>query len=196
MVFTGRPNAGKSSLIREITGLDVRIGKRPGTTGWISEYPLSKGLILVDTPGYGKTVRTTRRLQDERNHQTLYFMETNADKIALAVHVLDISTFSEVTWRLANKNIAPVDVDIIQLMKSFLGDFPLVAANKIDKANKSEIDANLKEFSQYFGSIYHSAIGTSIYPVSARTGEGLSPLKSAIREKLMIKGFRIPFRSN
>jgi GTP-binding protein EngB required for normal cell division len=196
LVFTGRPNAGKSSIIREITGLDVRIGKRPGTTRWISEYPLSKGLLLVDMPGYGKTVRTTKRLQDERNSRAFSFLESNAQRIALAVHVLDISTFSEVTWRLGNKNLASVDVDMIQHLRRLLGEFPLVAANKIDKANKEEIDANLREFSQHFGSNFHSAIGRSVFPVSARTGEGLSPLKSAIHERLVVKGFRTPFRQD
>ncbi|NIQ04188.1 MAG: hypothetical protein GWO20_00185, partial [Candidatus Korarchaeota archaeon] len=32
LVFTGRPNAGKSTIIREVVGLDVATGKRPGTT--------------------------------------------------------------------------------------------------------------------------------------------------------------------
>jgi len=32
LVFTGRPNSGKSSIIRRITGLRTRSGKRPGTT--------------------------------------------------------------------------------------------------------------------------------------------------------------------
>ncbi|HJX23625.1 MAG TPA: GTPase [Candidatus Bathyarchaeia archaeon] len=194
LVFTGRPNAGKSSIIREVIGLNVRIGKKPGTTRRISEYPLSKGLILVDMPGYGRTMRTTKRLQDESNRRTLSFLESNAQRIALAVHVLDISTFSEVTRRLEKKNIISVDVDFIHLLTKALGEFPLVAANKTDKADKEEIDANLEEFTQQVGS--GSLIESCIFPVSAKTGDGLGYLKSAIHERLAAKGYRTPFKSH
>ena len=194
LVFTGRPNAGKSSIIREVIGLNVRIGKKPGTTRRISEYPLSKGLILVDMPGYGRTMRTTKRLQDESNRRTIYFLESNAPRIALAIHVLDISTFSEVTRRLEKKNIISVDVDFIHLLTKALGEFPLVAANKTDKADKEEIDANLEEFTQQVGS--GSLIESCIFPVSAKTGDGLGYLKSAIHERLAAKGYRTPFKSH
>ena len=194
LVFTGRPNAGKSSIIREVIGLNVKIGKKPGTTRRISEYPLSKGLILVDMPGYGKTMRTTKRLQDKSNRRTIYFLESNAPRIALAIHVLDISTFSEVTRRLEKKNIISVDVDFIHLLTKALGEFPLVAANKTDKADKEEIDANLEEFTQQVGS--GSLIESCIFPVSAKTGDGLGYLKSAIHERLAAKGYRTPFKSH
>jgi GTP-binding protein EngB required for normal cell division len=54
LIFTGRPNAGKSTLIKQITGIRVPSGKQPGTTRKVSLYSLCKGLYLVDTPGYGR----------------------------------------------------------------------------------------------------------------------------------------------
>jgi len=158
LVFTGRPNAGKSSIIREVIGLDVKIGKTPGTTKWIHQYPLSEGLILVDMPGYGRVMRISRRLQELNNRQIIHFLESNASKIALAVHVLDISTFSEATWRLGNKNFISVDVEMIQLLTKALSEFPLVAANKIDKVNKVVIDSNLEEFTQQVRSSDYSPV--------------------------------------
>jgi len=196
LIFTGRPNAGKSSIIREVTGLDVKIGKTPGTTRWIHEYPLSKGLILVDMPGYGRIMRTSERLQDKSNRRIIYFLESNAQRIALAVHVLDISTFSEVTWRLGAKNFISVDVEMIRLLTKALGEFPLVAANKIDKTNKEEINASLKEFMQQIGSSDNLPIENCIFPVSAKTGDGLGYLKNAIHERLVAKGYRTPFKSH
>ena len=196
LVFTGRPNAGKSSMIREVTGLDVKIGKTPGTTRRIHEYPLSKGLILVDMPGYGRIMRVSERLQDKNNRRIIFFLESNAPRIALAVHVLDISTFSEVTWRLGKKNFISVDVEMIQLLTKALGEFPLVAANKIDKTNKDVIDANLKEFTQQIGSSDYSLIENCIFPVSAKTGDGLGYLKNAIHKRLVAKGYRTPFKSH
>ncbi|MCJ7633354.1 50S ribosome-binding GTPase [Candidatus Bathyarchaeota archaeon] len=195
LVFTGRPNAGKSSIIREVLGFDVKIGKNPGTTRHISEYPLSKGLILVDMPGYGKIMRVSERLQDKNNRRTIYFLESNAQRIALAIHVLDISTFSEVTRRLEKKGFISVDVEMVQFLAKILGEFPFVAANKIDKANREEIDDNLKEFMPQISGSDSPSIADHIFPVSAKTGEGLGALKSAIHERIVMKGYKTPFKS-
>ena len=146
LVFTGRPNAGKSSLVKELTGLNITTGKRPGTTRKISKYPLNDGLVLVDLPGLGKRLGTSRQLEEKINRQIVAFLESNAQDIVLAVAVLDISTFLEVTWRLEKKGIMSVDVEMVKFLATNLGEFPLVAANKIDKTNKKELEANLTEF--------------------------------------------------
>lgn len=194
LVFTGRPNAGKSSVIREVVGLDVASGKRPGTTRRISEYSLSDGLVLVDMPGFGKMMRASKRLEKEINDRIINFLESNAQKIAVAVHVLDISTFLEVTRRLERKGILSVDVEMVQFLADTLGEFPLVAAHKIDKAGKDEIQVNLNEF------VYRITDGRplqakdNVFPTSVKTGEGLGSLKSAIHERLVAKGYRTPFK--
>ena len=134
LVFTGRPNAGKSSIIREITRLKVASGKQPGTTKRISKYSLSKGLTLVDMPGYGRMTGASKSLEDKVKDQILEFLESNAEYIALAVHVLDISTFREVTQRLEDKGFLSLDVEMIRFLQETLEEHPIVAANKIDKA--------------------------------------------------------------
>ena len=91
LVFTGRPNAGKSSIIREVVGLDVTTGKRPGTTRRISKYPLNHGLVLVDMPGFGKMIGASKRVENRINIRIIRFFEYNAQNIVLAVHVLDLS---------------------------------------------------------------------------------------------------------
>ena len=194
MVFTGRPNAGKSSIIREVVGLDVATGKQPGTTRRISKYPLSRGLFLVDMPGFGRMMRASKHLEGKIHDQIINFLEFNARSIVLAVHVLDISTFLEVTWRLEKKGFISVDVEMVQFLAKTLGEFPLMAANKIDKADKEEIAANLKEFIFRISNGYPLEIAGYVFPVSAKTGEGLGALKSAIHEKLVAKGYRTPFK--
>jgi GTP-binding protein EngB required for normal cell division len=193
-VFTGRPNAGKSSIIREVVGLDVATGKRPGTTRRISKYSLSRGLVLVDMPGFGRMVRATKRLEDKIKAQIIEFLESNSQNIVLAVHVLDISTFLEVTWRLEKKGFISVDVEMVQFLKNTLGEFPSVAANKIDKVNSEELEANLKEFTFRISNGRPSTVREYVFPVSAKTGEGLSALKNDIYERLVAKGYRTPFR--
>lgn len=194
LVFTGRPNAGKSSIIREVVGLDVTTGKRPGTTRRITKYPLSRGLVLVDMPGFGRMMRVSKRLEDKINKQIIKFLESNARNIALAVHVIDISTFLEVTWRLEKKGFISVDVEMVLFLAETLGDFPLVAANKMDKTDKKEIDANLNEFMHRISNGHVSTVREDLFLVSARTGEGLGILKSAIHKRLVAKGYRTPFK--
>ena len=67
LVFTGRPNAGKSSLIKEITGLNIKTGKHAGTTRKISYYQLSGGLVLVDLPGLGKMAGVSKKFEERIN---------------------------------------------------------------------------------------------------------------------------------
>ena len=194
LVFTGRPNAGKSSIIKEIIGLNLATGKRPGTTRNISKYSLSPGLVLVDMPGFGRMTGVSKQLQDMRKNRIINFLESNAQNIVLAIHVLDISTFIEITWRLEKKGIISIDVEMVQFLAKTMGTFPLVAANKIDKIDKNEVDANLKEFINQVSNGHPSNVTGFIFPVSAKTGEGLSQLKNTIHEKLVLKGYKAPFK--
>ena len=194
LVFTGRPNAGKSSIIREIVGLDVKTGKRPGTTRNILKHPLNSGLILVDMPGFGRIMGVSTRLENMRKNRIVRFLESNAQNVALAIHVLNVSTFLETSWRLEKKGIISIDVEMIQFLAKKLREFPLVAANKIDKTDNKEVDVNLKEFMHMISNGHISTIADKVFPVSAKTGEGLSALKNAIHEKLIAKGYKTPFK--
>lgn len=195
LVFTGRPNAGKSSIIREIVGLDVKIGKRPGTTRHISRHLLSQGLVLVDMPGFGKMTGVSKRLEDSINDQIIQFLESHAQSTVLAVHVLDITSFLEVTWRLERKGFISVDVEMVQFLTKTLSEFPVVVANKIDKAEREEVEVSLKEFMHRISDGQASMVEDHVFPVSAKTGEGLSTLKRAIHARLVAKGYRTPFKT-
>jgi len=195
LVFTGRPNAGKSSIIREVMGIHVTTGKHPGTTRSISKYALSRNLFLVDMPGYGRMTGVSKQLENMRKNRIIRFLESNAQNIALAVHVLDISTFLEVTWRLEKKGLISLDVEMVQFLAETLGEIPLVAANKIDKAGEDEIAVNLEEFKYRISDAQPLVVKGYVFPVSARTGKGLGALKSAIHARLVQKGYRTPFKT-
>ena len=194
LVFTGRPNAGKSSIIREVMGIQVITGKHPGTTRRISKYALSENLFLVDMPGYGRMTGVSKRYENMRKNQIIRFLVSNAQNIALAIHVLDISTFLEVTWRMEKKGMLSLDVEMVQYLTKTLGDIPLVVANKIDKARKDEIAANLEELKNRISDGQPPVPKDYIFPVSARTGKGLDMLKSAIHTRLAEKGHRTLFK--
>ena len=194
VVFTGRPNAGKSSLIKELSGLNITIGKHAGTTRKVSKYPLSDGLVLVDLPGLGKMVGVSKRFENRVNDEIIEFLESNAQDIILAVAVFDISTFLEVTWRLEKKGFMSVDVEMVRFLMDILGEFPVVVANKIDKEKKSEIAANLNEFLNRISSGQPSIVRDHVFTTSLKTGKGVGELKNAIHTKLVAKGYRTPFK--
>ena len=194
LVFAGRPNAGKSSLIKELAGLNIATGKRPGTTRKISKYPLNKNLVLVDMPGLGKMMGVSKRFEEKVNKQIIEFLESNAQNVVLAVAVLDISTFLEVTWRLEKKGFKSVDVEMVKFLADILGEFPVVVANKIDKSNKEELEANLNEFTNMISNGNPSAVRDNVFTTSLKTREGVGVLKSAIHTRLVAKGYRTPFK--
>ena len=194
LVFTGRPNAGKSSLIKELSGLSIATGKRPGTTRTIKKYPLNDGLFLVDLPGLGKMMGVSKRFEEKVNRRIVEFLESNAQNIVLAVAVLDISTFLEVTWRLEKKGFQSVDVEMVKFLAANLGEFPLVVANKTDKTTTKELEANLNEFINRISDENPSAVESSVFTASLKTGKGVGALKSAFHTRLLAKGYKTQFK--
>jgi len=194
LVFTGRPNAGKSSLIKELSGLKIVTGKHPGTTRKISKYPLNDNLVLVDLPGLGKMTGVSKQFEEKVNKQIIEFLESNAQNIVLAVAVMDISTFLEVTWRLEKKGFKSVDVEMVKFLADILGEFPVVVANKIDKTNREELEVNLNEFTNRISNGNPSAVRDNVFTTSLKTGEGAGILKSALHTRLVAKGYRTPFK--
>jgi GTP-binding protein EngB required for normal cell division len=187
LVFTGRPNAGKSSIIRAVTGLKVEVGKDPGTTQRIQRYPIAKGLTLIDMPGYGRSLRGGRSREEETKDDILDFLELNAGSIALAVHVVNISTFLEAEARLAKKGFIPLDVEMVHFLKRDLGVTVLVAMNKIDKGPRDYIEDNVEALKEGLGP------SIPVFPLSARTDEGVGALKDEVRKKLAHRGFQSSF---
>ncbi|MBN2335048.1 50S ribosome-binding GTPase [Candidatus Bathyarchaeota archaeon] len=193
VIFTGRPNAGKSTVIRALTGLKVRVGKRPGTTTSIDRYPIAQDLTLVDMPGYGRKLDATRNWEDRTKDKILDFIEREAGNIALAVHVLNITSFIETEERLAKKGFISLDVEMVGYLHDTIGEFPLVAANKIDKGRESDVLLNLDAFTQRIAGDDPEAASGFVFPVSAKKGVGVGALKERFMKTLASKGYRNPF---
>ena len=63
VIFLGRSNAGKSSLINALTRTDLaKVSKTPGKTRSINYFKYGPHLLLVDLPGFGYA----RRSKEER----------------------------------------------------------------------------------------------------------------------------------
>jgi GTP-binding protein EngB required for normal cell division len=145
-------------------------------------------------PGFGRMIGAGKRFERRANIRIIRFFEYNVQNIVLTVHVLDISTFLEVTRRLEKKGIISIDVEMVQFLTTTLGESPLVAANKIDKENEETIAANLNEFIHRISQESPSAVASTVFPVSAKTRKGIGALKRAIHARLVTAGYRTPFK--
>jgi GTP-binding protein EngB required for normal cell division len=192
IIFTGRPNSGKSTTIRALTGLKVAIGKTPGTTTKINKYPIAKGLTLVDLPGYGKKLKASKNWEDKIKDKILEFINTNAKNIIVAIHVLNILTFIEANQRMSKKGLINIDVEMVDYLQKTIGNYPLIVANKIDKGNEKQILTNIEAF---VGAISekNKEFANYVFPMSAKKGIGVGYLKDILVKKLVFEGFSRPF---
>ncbi len=88
VVFCGRSNVGKSSLINFITGRNVaRVSKTPGKTRLINYFLLEDKIYLVDVPGYGYASTSKAQQREWKRMMENYFKKRkeNIDKVFLLI---------------------------------------------------------------------------------------------------------------
>jgi GTP-binding protein EngB required for normal cell division len=183
IVFVGRSNVGKSSLIRALTGLPVQAGRRPGITRRIRKYPLD-GLVIVDMPGFGFMAGVSRSVQERVKTQIVRYLERGRRRILFAIEVLDARSFLEVCERWEERGQIPVDVEMFLFLRELHLD-PIVAVNKIDIIHRLDKDFLLDAICEKLSMVPPWRQWPDvIVPVSARTGEGLKELRGLILQRL------------
>jgi GTP-binding protein len=153
VVFAGRSNVGKSSLINRLAsnqGL-ARISSTPGKTQSINFYRLDGSLFFVDLPGFGyakagkQVIRQWKRLIEQ------YFR--NRSFIVLTIQLIDS--------RMPPTNL---DLQLYEWLQSLKIPRMLVAT-KSDKLSNNQKVAQSRIISDSFG-------GQSVVMSSAETGAG------------------------
>jgi GTP-binding protein Era len=154
VALAGRPNVGKSTLANAIVGAKVAIvSDKPQTTRralrGVATGP-DWQLVLIDLPG----VQRPRDALTERMQRRVERELADADACLLVVS--------------AEQGVGPGDRFIAGLLRN--APVPVtIAANKIDRATRPRIAATLQASEGL-------AISDDIFPVSARTGAGLTTL--------------------
>jgi small GTP-binding protein len=184
IVFVGRSNVGKSSIIRKITGSKVRVGKRPGVTLKPTHVRLGD-LLVTDMPGFGFMNGVKERKQDIVKDRIVHYMEDNAKRIDLAVLVVDGSSFLEIAARWEERNEIPVDIELFKFLNE-VGIPIILAINKIDKIEEYVVDDVLDGIVEKLGlptpwNMWQDVV----VPVSAKQDD-LKQLSSCIRQRMHV----------
>lgn len=167
IVFSGRSNVGKSSLINRLTGRKslARTSATPGKTATINFFRLD-GARLVDLPGYGyaKVSDSERRRWSELIEG--YF---NDDRdVRLVVQLLDIRH-------------TPSKDDFQMLEYMVEREIPFIAVlTKADKLNKTERAQRLAAFESELADYE----GVFTLPFSSSNGEGADELRAILLEAM------------
>lgn len=168
VVFAGRSNVGKSSVINKLLGRKnlARVGNSPGKTTHINFFLIDKKLYFVDLPGYGYA--KVSKAEKERWGRLIesYFADTSL--VTLGVHIVDY------------RHKPTADDCIMSGWFKEAGVPFLVVANKMDKLKKSELEPNLEIIRQTLD------LGDSIeiVPFSAEKGDGRVELLGKISGSL------------
>jgi GTPase len=167
--LAGRPNVGKSTLVNAIVGSRVAIvSMRPQTTrrairGIHTDVEAGRQLVLVDLPG----VQRPRDVLTERMQKRVERELADSD---LALIVIN-----------GEEGVGPGDRFIARALLGTGAKLPTICAvNKVDRLGPNELVPVLAEAAELGGI-------DEVFPISARSGEGLDSLIERLGE-LMPEG--------
>ena len=163
--LAGRPNVGKSTLVNQIIGEKVVIvSDRPQTTRRAIRGIAMRGqtqLVMVDLPGFQRP----RDLLTERMQRRVERELSDSDAVLFVLN--------------GEEGVGAGDRFIAELLK--LSSKPvLIAVNKGDRLNRSRTMTSLLAAEEL-------GLDAEIFPISAKTGEGVEPVVARLAE-LMPEG--------
>ena len=168
VVFAGRSNVGKSSVINKILLRKnlARVGAAPGKTTHINYFLIDEKLYLVDLPGYGYA----KVSQAERDRWGRLIESWFADNALMTLGIMVVD---------ARHKPTADDCTMGEWFKQSGKPF-LVVANKLDKLRKSEIEPNLARIRETLG----LPDDVKVIAFSAEKGEGRQELLGEILKSM------------
>jgi GTP-binding protein Era len=162
--LAGRPNVGKSTLVNAIVGSHVVIvSSRPQTTrrairGVATDLEAERQLVLVDLPG----VQRPRDILTERMQGRVERELADSDVVLFVVN--------------GEEGVGPGDRFIVRALLGAGAELPVVCVvNKADRLGPNELVPVLAQAAELDGV-------DEVFPISARTGEGVQPLLERLGE--------------
>jgi GTP-binding protein len=166
--FVGLPNAGKSSLLAQLTRAAPKVADYPFTTlqpyvGFMDRSDFRAPVTIADIPGLVEGAHANRGL----GHRFLRHVQ----RAQLLVLVVDASQDMK-------------DQVSMLLEEMDLFDTELVARAQIVVANKVDLIPDRSAFSKRLATIRRRYPDASCVAVSATTGEGIDDLKLLIEKRV------------
>ena len=164
IVFSGRSNVGKSSLINKVFNRKnlARVSSVPGKTVTINFYSVGGDAKIVDLPGYGyaKVAKTEK----DRWAKMMEGYFNSGRNISLVVQLVDMRH-------------PPTADDIMMIDFLTQTGYPfIVALTKSDKLNKTEYKTRLEAIKTELPTVEKDRI----IPFSALNGEGADTIRNYI----------------
>ena len=169
IVFAGRSNVGKSSVINRLVNRKnlAYVGSSPGKTRQVNYYRIDERLYLADLPGYGYA-KVSHEERARWGKLMERFFRQEAGRLTAGVLIVDARH-------------KPTADDV--MMRGWFRDSgcPLiVTANKLDKLKKSQIEPALKLVRETL----ELNTGDVLIPFSAQNGTGKEELLHALHNFL------------
>jgi GTP-binding protein len=176
IAFVGRSNVGKSSLLNALLlpgggqarGLEpvdrkqlARTSRTPGRTQAVNFFRIDRKFYYVDLPGYGYAKVSKQDLAAWRQLAESYLLQRSP--LRLVVLIIDL-----------RHGASPLDEQMKQWLSANGQQF-IVVASKADKVKAAQRVKAIRSIEEDFG---------PALPFSAKTGEGLKPLRETIRAAL------------
>ncbi len=155
IVFCGKSNVGKSSILNSLLGRKAlaRTSSKPGKTAQINYFKIDRCCYFVDLPGYGYAQVSDSQMKKWGEYIGTYFSAN--DNKALVILLMDIRH-------------APTKLDL--QMADMLAEYEIpyiIVGTKVDKLNKTERKNQIEFYESYCGENE-----TYFIPFSAKTSEG------------------------
>ena len=138
VLFCGRSNVGKSSMINCLLGRKsmARTSEKPGKTATINYYEIDKKLFLVDLPGYGYA-RVSQAEKDKWARFMQAYFNFESDK-KLAISLVDL-----------RHGPSEADIEMADYLEQ-MGIPYWVVATKADKLSKTAVAENLEALEEIY----------------------------------------------
>ncbi len=163
VAFAGRSNAGKSSLINQISDAKIaNVSSTPGKTRLLSFFNVREKYILVDMPGYGYAKRSGDEQKSWENMVDVYIQKR--EQLKGLILVMDIRR----EW-----------TEEEELLKMYLekAGIPMaVALTKTDKISRSAAFTKAKKVTKMTGL-------SAVFPISNLKKAGVQDIEDHLYKK-------------
>ena len=162
VVFFGRSNVGKSSVINSLVDRKnlVRASKKPGKTREANFFLVNGMFYFVDFPGYGYA-KCSQKDRDKLIKRILWYIQYAEERPDVVMLIVDVQV-----------GITSLDSEMIKTLKENKHE-TIIVANKIDKLNQKDLARKILD-------IENKALGIQVFPYSAKTKKGKDKLLDKI----------------